>query len=93
MSPDALARDYVCINAFVKIERNTLKGGLTQSIKLSEIVKKIQKPYGLQTLVSFSGRRDTLVSALRAAGGWRCSIVGCHMREGCSFVPEFHAPR
>lgn len=90
--PDALGRDRVRIDAFVKIERNTLKeGDSSQSINMSVFVKKIQKPYGLQTLVSFSGCGDTLVSVWGAAGGSRCSIVNCHMRESCSFVPEFHA--
>ena len=32
---------------------NSLKAGLTQSIKLSQIVRKIQKPYGFQTPASF----------------------------------------
>lgn len=39
--------------AFVRAQLNCLKGGLTQSIKLSEIVRKFQKPYGLQTFASF----------------------------------------
>lgn len=39
--------------AFVRAALNCLKEGLTQSIKLSEIVWKFQKPYGLQTFASF----------------------------------------
>lgn len=39
--------------AFVRAALNSLKEGLTQSIKLSEIVWKFQKPYGLQTFASF----------------------------------------
>lgn len=40
--------------AFVRAALNCLKEGLTQSIKLSEIVWKFQEPYGLQTFASFS---------------------------------------
>lgn len=38
---------------FVRAALNYLKEGLTQSIKLSKIVWKFQKPYGLQTFASF----------------------------------------
>lgn len=56
--------------AFVRTQLNCLKGGLTQSIKLSEIVRKFQKPYGLQTFASFlcGGTHLSQYCCLRGTG-------------------------
>lgn len=56
--------------AFVRAQLNCLKGGLTQSIKLSEIVWKLQKPYGLQTFASFlcGGTHLSQYCCLRGVG-------------------------
>lgn len=63
-------RVYVGIMAFVRTQLNCLKGGLTQSIKLSEIVRKFQKPYGLQTFASFlcGGTHLSQYCCLRGTG-------------------------
>lgn len=56
--------------AFVRTQLNCLKGGLTQSIKLSEFVRKFQKPYGLQTFASFlcGGTHLSQYCCLRGTG-------------------------
>lgn len=56
--------------AFVRAHLNCFKGGLTQSIKLSEIVRKFQKPYGLQTFASFlcGGTHLSQYCCLRGTG-------------------------
>ena len=63
-------RVYVGIMAFVRAQLNCLKGGLTQSIKLSEFVRKFQKPYGLQTFASFlcGGTHLSQYCCLRGTG-------------------------
>lgn len=55
---------------FVRTHLNCLKGGLTQSIKLSKIVRKFQKPYGLQTFASFlcGGTHLSQYCCLRGSG-------------------------
>lgn len=61
---------YVGIMGFVRTHLNCLKGGLTQSIKLSKIVRKFQKPYGLQTFASFlcGGTHLSQYCCLRGSG-------------------------
>lgn len=55
---------------FVRTHLNCLKGGLTQSIKLSKIVRKFQKPYGFQTFASFlcGGTHLSQYCCLRGSG-------------------------
>lgn len=71
-------RVYVGFMAFVRAQLNCLKGGLTQSIKLSEIVRKFQKPYGLQTFASF------------LCGGTHLSQYCC--RRGTGPAPLWRVP-
>lgn len=56
--------------AIVRAQLNCLKGGLTQSIKLSEIVRKFPKPYGFQTFQSFlcGGTHLSQYCCLRGTG-------------------------
>lgn len=72
IAADALMKGgvYVGIMAFVHSQLNCLKGGLTQSIKLSQIVRKFQKPYGFQTFASFlcGGTHLSQYCCLRGTG-------------------------
>lgn len=83
------ARVYVCIMAFVRAELNSLKAGLTQSIKLSKIVRENSKTIWPPNVRVLFVQRDTLVSVWPPAGGRGPLLCDSSHRGTRLICPQF----